>query len=232
MKKVIDIYKDHADDFNKSSRELFSWKFIDKSALIEVLGDCGITSSTQILDLACGSGRVIDVLHEQGVGIANITGIDTSKTLLKSAKEKYTSARFINADITAHDKFEDVFDIATAVHVFAEFDTKTLARTFKNIYKALKPGGKLIYIVGHPLRYVGIHDYFNRARRKQKTPWGAVIDHSHKTIEDYLTATLSAGFSIGCFIEPIVIQDGERINKEKYKEYTKTPSRLVIVAVK
>ena len=183
----------------------------------------------KILDIACGSGRIIDLLCSLGARENNITSIDFSEELLNFAYEKFNEAHFIHGDITEFATYpQSGFDIATAVHVFSEFTVVDLEKTFLHIHKALKVGGVFVYLVGHPFRYVKT-GYFTNKVYKQKTPWGAEVMHYHKTIADYLNTTKRAGFTVEMIVEPQV-HGGE--DNELYKNYKKTPSRLLVVARK
>ena len=220
-----------AKNFDKNMQSMFSWVHIDKPALQGMLMRIlGLTPyRLKILDIACGSGRIIDLLHSLGARESNITGIDFSEELLHLAHEKFNEAHFIHGDITEYDAYPQAsFDIATAVHIFSEFTVADLEKTFLHIHKALKAGGVFVFLVGHPFRYIKT-GYFTNKAYKQKTPWGAEVTHYHKTIADYLNTTKRAGFVIEMIVEPQV-HGGE--DNALYKDYKKTPSRLLVVARK
>jgi len=183
----------------------------------------------KILDIACGSGRIMDLLCSLGARESNITGIDFSEELLHFAHEKFHEVHFIHGDITEFDAYPQAsFDIATAVHVFSEFTVVDLEKTLLHIHKALKAGGVFVYLVGHPFRYVKT-GYFANKTYKQKTPWDEEVVHYHKTIADYLNTTKRAGFVVEMIVEPQV-RGGE--SDELHKDYKKTPSRFLVVARK
>ncbi len=230
MTKVIDVYAEHGVNFDKSSKQLFSWKFIDKPALEKELEKV-VNKDSRVLDAACGSGRIVELIQSYGVQDDCIVGIDSSSTLLDIAKDKYPSVHYILGDIVHHTDFGMKFNVVTCVHVLAELDLNQLAEAFKNFYDSLEVGGTLLYIVGHPIRYNNLDEYTSRGWREQKTPWGAIIKHYNKTIEDYIDATIKAGFTISAIREPAASDEGKQ-DSGQYDSYVSKPSRLLVVATK
>ncbi|MCK5125686.1 MAG: methyltransferase domain-containing protein [candidate division Zixibacteria bacterium] len=96
-----------------------------------------------VLDIACGAGRHMLAMASKG---ACVTGVDLSKTLLKTARAKLKSkgykAVFLNKDmrqIEFRERFDGAMMWFTSFGYFPKKsdDRKVLA----NIQKSLKPGG-------------------------------------------------------------------------------------------
>jgi SAM-dependent methyltransferase len=101
-----------------------------------------LTSPLQILDLECGHGRHANVLAAKG---HFVKGIDASEDFLKIAQEgakqmgvkvDYTQGDMGNFNY--QDAFDRVYSLFTAIGYFNDVENE---RVFRNIYRALRPGG-------------------------------------------------------------------------------------------
>ena len=91
----------------------------------------------------------------------------------------------------------------------------------RNIFATLKTKGTFFIIVGHPLRVNNgdIAKYLERGWRSVSLPWGMKVDLYHKTISDYIDASVKAGFHIS-FVEETVLPDKLKKNNPKaYENY-------------
>jgi len=110
-----------------------------------------------VLDVACGQGYFCRAFHEKG---AMVVGCDISKELIALAKKN--SAKEIEYFVAPADSFlSEVapqrgatsdflgrFDIATIVLALQNIDN--VAGTLSECAKALKSGGRLIFVLNHP----------------------------------------------------------------------------------
>lgn len=102
----------------------------------------------RVLDIGCGSGTTTLKLAALVVPSGEAVGIDISGPMLavarKRAAEIKASARFIEADATDY-KFEsESFDLA-----FSQFGVMFFAGpavSFRNVHKAMKQGGRLVFV--------------------------------------------------------------------------------------
>lgn len=140
--------------------------------------------SGKVLEIACGTGRILLPLAKAGV---DITGLDYSKGMLKVLKEKMNGLkkkpRIIYADMKSF-KLKDTFDlIIIPYRSFVHMETQEdQIRALKNFYKHLNPKGRLIlnlfvpvleYIVkweGKKLR-VKDRDYINPRTGNKVKVW-------------------------------------------------------------
>ncbi len=101
----------------------------------------------KLLDLACGDG--LDLLYYKGLG-AEIYGLDASEELLAIAKRRLPDAD-IRAGFFEKLPYEDgYFDIVLSKYAIQT--SQDLDPVFSEIYRVLKPGGTLMYLVTHPFR--------------------------------------------------------------------------------
>ncbi|WDV47773.1 class I SAM-dependent methyltransferase [Clostridiaceae bacterium M8S5] len=103
-------------------------------------------NSGDILDLGCGPGLYTERLAMKGY---NVTGLDFSNNsinhAIKSAKEKELDIKYIQEDYLKMD-FKEQFDLI--IIIFCDFGALSVSdreKLLDNIYKALKPGGILIF---------------------------------------------------------------------------------------
>ncbi len=110
--------------------------------------EIGYDKSVKILDIGCGTGRHSVELAKRGY---HITGVDLSVDQLDSARKKANNAgvdiRFLQKDACYLD-FNAEFDLAIMICEGAFSLMETDEKNFmilQGAYKALKPGGKLIF---------------------------------------------------------------------------------------
>lgn len=104
-----------------------------------------ITSELQILDIATGTGRILEKLIDKG----QCTVIDNSSEMLKVIINKYGSTdklRLIKGDFL-DTKINDKFDIITTFRYIRHFDNVERGEIFRRICSILNPNGLLIFDV-------------------------------------------------------------------------------------
>lgn len=103
------------------------------------------TEFDQVLDLACGTGALIDALPWKKT--AQIVGIDVSEEMLKIARKRfanYTNITFKEADFMNLDFPESSFDLITNAYA-TRFIPRGREQEFaNNILRLLKPSGRFI----------------------------------------------------------------------------------------
>lgn len=97
---------------------------------------CGDLNGKKVLDLACGTGRIVPKLLDKK---AQVTGIDLSEKMLEIARKKSSKAVFIQGDMEKLPFVEESFDIVIAA--FAIVHLKNLKKCFDEVYRVLKDDG-------------------------------------------------------------------------------------------
>lgn len=105
---------------------------------------------TQILDLATGSGDVAFCLRKQFGPSVEIIGLDFCKPMLETAKAKQANwpaaekIKFLEGDCLKAPFADEFFDGLTVAFGVRNFDSRT--RGFLEMYRLLKPGGRLVIL--------------------------------------------------------------------------------------
>ncbi len=117
----------------------------NKTAEIKTLLDkLNINKNSKILDIACGTGIISQLLV--GLSDGEVTGIDLSLNMIEIAKEKYrnsNSIKFIHEDFL---KFEtcEKFDFAIIYNAYPHFlDPKALR---DKLFECLKENGRFAIV--------------------------------------------------------------------------------------
>lgn len=112
------------------------------------------TIYTKLLDLGCGPGLYAEEFYKKGY---EVTGIDYSTRSIEYAQNQ-SNEKSLN--ITYHYmnyldiSYNEEFDVITLIYCdFGVLSDCNRKRLLDNIYKALKPNGKLIFDVYTPLQY-------------------------------------------------------------------------------
>ncbi len=139
--------------------------FIDRS--VEWISDIApVTEYPRVLDLGCGPGLYATRLYNKGY---QVTGIDISENSIRYAREtaekEDAKITYIHGSYLELDEIE-AFDLAILIYCdYSVLSPEERQKLLKNIMKALRKGGKLIFDVFTPLQYEGRNEttrwYFN-----------------------------------------------------------------------
>jgi ubiquinone/menaquinone biosynthesis C-methylase UbiE len=174
----------------------------ERPAMVSLAGD---VAGRRILDVGCGAGPLSAALRDKG---AIMSGFDLSAEMIQLARRRLGG----DADLTVADladplpyadaAFDDV--VASLVLHYLEDWTKPLAE----LRRVLKPGGRLIMSVNHPIVYTALNpdgDYFDvvafsyDAEHAGRT---VVYTNWHRPLQAMSDAFTAAGFRISVISEP------------------------------
>lgn len=115
-----------------------------------LLAERGIFSA-RILDLACGTGNLVQALAGFG---HTVSGLDASPEMVRIARKKAPDIKFTTGDMLSLDAVEE-YDIVTCVFDSLNYlrrlpEVRTL---FRNVAAALKPGGRFLFDATTVLMY-------------------------------------------------------------------------------
>lgn len=214
-------------------------------AHLRLLGD---VRGLRILDLGCGGGQASIAFARQG---AQVTGIDISAQQLRFARERMAAAGvtvdFRQVDAThlagfADDHWDLIFSTATLHYV------TPLAACLAECWRVLRPAGRLVFSVDHPMRNVffdeeeqelvpyPVRSYFDDRPLRWRFPGvGTPMTHNHYTIAGWLDHLAQAGFQLLRLVEPAApaaVAAAEWPEEDSLFSMRNLPHTVIFVAAK
>ncbi len=175
-----------------------------------LLGPPGELVGQRVLEVGCGAAQSSRWLAARGV---DAVGVDIAVNQLEHARRSVPPADVVAATATAL-PFPDVtFDAAFAAYGAIQF-VADLPRLLAEVRRVLRPGGRWVFSVTHPVRWAFPDDpgpaglsvsgsYFDRTPYVERDGSGvAVYAEFHRTVGDYVAALVGAGFTIETMVEP------------------------------
>lgn len=214
------------------ANESFSWNFLEKPAIEKNLGPL-VNSHKRVLDAGCGTGRSTRLLIDLGFAKEKIIASDISPSMLEIARKEVQGVNFIESNLANLDFGNNTFDIVLSNMVLHYLDNETLRNVVEKFYRWLDKGGILLFITVHPFRFPeNYSQYFDNNVKKEKTPWGTIIDYYPKKISDYVNAVIKSGFEILSLDEPQPPRESKEVNLQSFQKYSSIPTRLIVKARK
>jgi SAM-dependent methyltransferase len=107
----------------------------------------GLEPGAEVLDLACGHGRIANRLADRG---ARVTGLDADPYFLEVARSAGSGADFVEGDMRALPWDAPRFDaVALWFTAFGYFDEATNTEVLRGIRRILRDGGRLAIELNH-----------------------------------------------------------------------------------
>jgi len=129
-----------------------------------------------VIDVCCGQGVLVRPLLAAGIG--KFTGVDASPRLIAAARSRHGKdprIAWVIADVCQAGAWADAsHDAATCL--LAVHDVADAVALFSNVARALKPGGRAVFVFMHPC-----------FRIPRKTHWGWDADQKiqYRRIDGY-----------------------------------------------
>jgi len=174
----------------------------------------GAVSGRRVLEVGAGAAMCSRWLATQG---ASPVALDLSGVMLRHAADAAdrTGVRvpLVQADAQRLPFVDGSFDIACTAFGAVPFVADSAA-VMREVARVLRPGGRWVFSVTHPLRWVfpddpgeaGLvagHPYFDRTPYVEQGPDGAAtyVEH-HRTIGDRVREITAAGLRLVDVVEP------------------------------
>lgn len=172
-----------------------------------LLGD---VRSAHVLEIGCGSAPCSRWLSQDGVGF--ITAFDISAQMLKFAASP--KIPLVQADAVDMPFVDNSFDVAFSAFGAIPFVADSAA-LMREVARILKPGGRFVFSITHPMRWIFPDDpgelglrvytsYFDRTpyvERDEGTGSITYVEH-HRTLGDRVRELIGAGFTLRDILEP------------------------------
>lgn len=167
-----------------------------------------VKKEDKILDIGCGCGYLTNAIYN-AFGVS-VDGIDISSNSINYALKKYPHIFFECRDLY-NNTFETSYDVALAVMVLNNMPD--LSSFLSIVYKALKPNGRVVIVIPHPVFWTNKHlhsDSFLYMKEecysfhfstKGRSDYLSEFLYFHRPLSKYLNSILEAGFQIECICE-------------------------------
>lgn len=174
----------------------------------------GPLAGHRVLEVGCGAAAAARWLATQG---AWAVGIDLSAGMLRHAALSAERARvrvpLVQADALALPFADEAFDIACTAFGAIPFVVDSAA-LMREVYRVLRPGGRWVFSVTHPMRWIflddpsergllAVHSYFDRNPYVELGEDGTpTYVEQHRTLGDRIRELVGAGFVLRDLVEP------------------------------
>lgn len=251
--KTINWYNDNAEDYTKHVRDKSDsiyHSYYEKPAMYKLIPEI---KNKKVISLGCGSGE--DSHYLQSLG-ADSFGIDISEELINIAKKTYPECTFTSMDMENLDFPDSSFDFAyssLAIHYIENW-----TKTFKEVYRILKPNSYFLFSCGHPvkssmafsenetekIRQLSIiknkktknleiiGNYLDRKKLDTKFKDSTTVTTWHKSIGEIISEINEAGFLVENFIEPKPLLEMESISQNDFNRLNKIPEFMIFKLIK
>lgn len=170
MIEEIKIYYDElASTYDKNRFGNSYGKYIDSQERIYLKKNLPHFSSSNILDLGCGTGRFLEFASH---------GADISPKMIEVAKNKFSNKEIKIGSVSEVPYPNAFFDVVFSFHVMMHLDEKTVNEFLHESHQKLKENGRLIF------------DFPSKKRRRlfkhKNNGWHGSNDFSIKDIENLI----------------------------------------------
>lgn len=178
----------------------------------------------RVLEIGCGAGQCGRWLRDQGV--AEVVGIDVSGRQLRHSRriDEATGCALpvVQADAQRLPFADASFDLACSAFGALPFVADPGA-VFAEVRRVLRPGGRFVFSVSHPIRWAFPDDpgprgltsdrsYFDRAPYEERDERGTLtyVEH-HRTLGDWVGLIAGSGLVLTGLVEPEWPEGHERV---------------------
>ncbi|QIZ36906.1 class I SAM-dependent methyltransferase [Saccharopolyspora sp. ASAGF58] len=177
-------------------------------------GLLGDVRGKRVLEVGCGAASCSRWLADQG---AHPVGLDISAGMLRHAvaggERSGTAVPLVQASADCLPFADDSFDLACSAFGGVPFVADAGA-VFREVARVLRPGGRWVFAVTHPMRWVfpddpgptgltATHSYFDHTPYVEIDAGGRAtyVEH-HRTLGDYVRQLAAAGLHLVDLVEP------------------------------
>jgi SAM-dependent methyltransferase len=202
-----DHYDAFADAYARANENGLFTRWYARPAVLDLLGS---VAGRRILDAGCGSAPLLADLKERG---ASVAGFDASPAMIQHARKRLGDAADLKvADLTQPLPYDDeAFDDALAVLVLHYLED--WSRPLVELHRVLKPGGRLVLVVNHPVippvMYPEVN-YFATVPNEEEYDFdgvSATLTIWYRSLSAMSESFTAAGFRILAISEPAVSPD-------------------------
>lgn len=215
---AADAYQEEHGEFLGEARFIWGPEGLDESEA-RLLGE---VTGRNVLEIGCGAAQCGRWLVSNG---ARVLGVDVSLRQLHHARriDHDTEIRVpvAQADAEHLPIADSAFDLACSAYGAFPF-VADAAACLRETARVLRPGGRFVFSVTHPIRWAfpddpgpeGLrarHSYFDRRTYVEQDDHGSAtyVEH-HRTLGDWVRAIVASGLRPRDLVEPEWPKDHER----------------------
>ena len=101
-------------------------------------------SAYRVLDVACGTGRTLEILKQALPASARLEGIDLSPAYVAHARTCVPSVTFSTGNAEAIDAPDNSYDATTCVFSFHEWPRRVRRQVMSELFRVTRPGGVVV----------------------------------------------------------------------------------------
>lgn len=177
-------------------------------------------AQTEVLDLACGTGRIGSWLR--GRSQAAVDGLDITPEMMAKAREKAVYRNLYQKSVTATELPDSTYDLCT--QSLADEHLPTLQPLYTEVARITKPQGYFVIVGFHPhFLMMGMPTHYDNKAGEATT----IRSYVH-LFSDHIKAAYDCGWSLIEMHEGLIDEDWLAI-KPKWKAYTGLPISFVLV---
>lgn len=224
-------------------------RFVEKPAMRSILPDL---TNKSVLMLGCGTGEESKLLEE--FGAKSMHGIDLSEVSVGLANETYPEHTFMQGDMHKLDLPDSNFDFvysSLTIHY-----SENPQAVYQEVMRILKPGGRLQFSVGHPMRWASARididglsskvmgytegdedfraygSYSNFDKYDETFSSGETLSFWVGPPSMHFKLLKESGFTVSEFIETKAIEEAQEVNPNYFKRFSQFPQFTIFAADK
>ncbi|KAF7538529.1 hypothetical protein G7054_g2936 [Neopestalotiopsis clavispora] len=199
---------------------------------------------SHILDLGCGMGWFTRWAKKQGA--AHVLGLDLSQNMLDKAVEMTSTdnIEYQRADLNELNLAAEEYDLVFSSLAFHYL--VNIKGLFAEIQRALKPGGKLVFSIEHPIftgptrggmitdaegRLIWPLDAYHKEGLRHRSWFVDGVQKQHHTLGTYINTLFQSGFELTDFVEWCPTEEDLKKHPGWEKEFIR-PTFLLMGATK
>lgn len=140
---VVDYYEQLADRYDQDRFENPYGRYVDAQERRVLARWLAPVRPGKILDLACGTGRMLDLATH---------GLDASAAMVRLARRKHPDKPVHHGPASRPGDLGTCFDAIFCLHLFMHLPGDAIAEIFRACHAQLRPGGRFIFDVPLALR--------------------------------------------------------------------------------
>jgi ubiquinone/menaquinone biosynthesis C-methylase UbiE len=188
--------------------------------LLERVKSIDWSAARQMLDLACGTGRIGAWIKSRSP--ATVDGIDLTPEMLEVARSKGVYRTLHVADVSSTGLPARAYDLCT--QSLADEHLPDLRPLYREVARMIRPGGYFVIVGFHPqFLMLGMPTHFNRASGEPVT----IRSYVH-LLSDHVKAALSSGWALVEMDEGLIDQAWLQ-KKPKWESYRGVPVSFLMV---